>query len=275
MNENHLPLYGKEQACALRKREEYFKIEQRKKFSLILDHLGDCRRLVDIGCGWGQFLQWASRQVGEVWGVDESSDRMRDSQKVCPAAKLVLCRADKLDLPDDYFDAVSTTQMLHEIKLFGGEGELDKVLREIYRVLAPGGRYFLLDHRDAGDGFVTVRLPEEKISQLLEYEGKYNYYPAVHEECGDGRIRISKRGLQDFLTKTWSLKTDMEEMEMNETHNVFEQTEISQRLESAGFTIETWIPFSDIREDLKSAGGELITGEPWLRKFLLIAAGKI
>ncbi len=275
MNEKHTPLYGKDQADTLRRREEFFKIEQRKKFSLILDHLGLCRRLVDIGCGWGQFLQLASQQVAEVWGVDESPDRIRDTEKVCPMAKVVLCRADKLELLDGYFDAVTTTQMLHEVKLFGRRGELEAVLREIFRVLADGGRYFLLDHRDAGEGSITIRLPEEKIRQLSEYESKYKYYPAVHDDCGAGLIRISKRGLQDFLTKTWALNSDMEEMEMNETHNVFEQMEISRHLESAGFKIENWIPFSDIREDLKSAGGELVSGEPWLRKFLLIGAKKV
>ena len=126
------------------------------KYGLLLDHLGPCKRLLDIGSGWGQFLALAAERVEEVTAVDECPDRIEDIHKVCPKAKVVISRADHLDLPDEYFDAVVTSQMLHEVKLFGEEGELQRVLLGIHRVLAKGGRYLLLDHQDAGDGDVSV-----------------------------------------------------------------------------------------------------------------------
>lgn len=255
----------------LQERETFFKKENRLKFSLLLKNVGSCQRLVDIGCGWGQFLGMVQDHIPELWGVDESPDRIKDVHQTCPKTNVVICRADSLKLPDRYFDVAVTSQMLHEVKLFGEEGEVAVTLSEIRRILTDGGKYMLLDHRDAGEGEVVVRLPEEAMRQLEEFEGKFKYYPAIHERTGDDLVRISKRCLQDYLSKTWSFNSPMESMEMNETHNVFEKDETIQLIESSGFEVRSWETFSDIREDLKGAGGELVEGEGWERKFLLVA----
>lgn len=271
MNIHQKPLYKKDEAQFLWEREAFWKKDNEVKFSLLLKNIGLCQRLVDIGCGWGQFLSMAQDHVSEIWGVDESSDMLKDIKEICPKAKVVICRADKLDLPNQYFDVAVTSQMLHEVKLFGQESETEKVLHEIHRILVDGGKYFLLDHLDAGEGEVVVKLPEKKISQLMEFEHKFQYYPATHKSISDNRLRISKRCLQDFLTKDWSFNSPMESIEMNETHNVFKKVETIKLIESSGFSVCNWIPFSDIREDLKRVDGELLKGEAWFRKFLLIA----
>lgn len=265
------PLYKADEAKSLQDREGFIKKDSQLRFSLLLENLGPCRRLVDIGCGWGQFLGLAQNHVPELWGVDESPDRIEDVKRSCPKAKMVICRADKLALPDRYFDVAVTSQMLHEVKLFGEEGELAKVLLEIRRILVTGGRYLLLDHLDAGEGEVVARLPDEKMEQLAEFEQKFEFYPARHERVEANLVRMSRHSLQDFLTKTWSLNTPMESMEMNETHNVFQKKEAIGLMESSGFKVHEWIDFSDIRDELKAAGGDLVEGQVWNRKFLLIA----
>lgn len=265
------PLYDKARADSLREREAAPPPQDHEKFTLLLENLGRPRRLVDIGCGGGQFLRVASECTDELWGVDESPDRIKDAEQTCPKAKFVICRVEQLQLPDAYFDVAVTSQMLHEVKLFRTDAELQATLHQIHRILADGGRYFLLDHRDAGEGDVAVRLPREKTDQLLQFEQRFKYYKAKHQDVKDGVIKISRRHLQDFLTKTWALGSPMESMEMNETHNVFEQRETSRLVQTAGFAIDKWIDFSDIRQDLKLAGGELLTGRPWFRKFLLIS----
>jgi ubiquinone/menaquinone biosynthesis C-methylase UbiE len=271
MNTDHEPIYKKDEAKFLQEIEALAKRDNQLKFHLLLDIIGSCQRLVDIGCGWGQFLAMAEDYAAELWGVDESPDRVRNIKQACPRANVVICRADKLELPDRYFDVAVTSQVLHEVKLFGEEGQLQKTISEIRRILVDGGRYLLLDHLDAGEGEVMVRLPDEKIRQLQEFEDKFKYYPATHECTGDNRIRISKRCLQDFLSKTWSLNSPMESIEMNETHNVFDKKETIQLIESSGFAFHSWKAFSDIRKDLKEAKGELLEGEAWKRKFLLVA----
>jgi ubiquinone/menaquinone biosynthesis C-methylase UbiE len=268
---NYQPLYEQDEAKCLQEIEALARKDNQLKFSLLLENIGSCQRLVDIGCGWGQFLAMAQDNAAELWGVDESPDRVRNIKQACPKANVVICRADRLELPDRYFDVVVTSQMLHEVKLFGEESQLQGTLSEIRRILVDGGRYLLLDHLDAREGDVLVRFPDEKIRQLQEFEDKFKYYPATHERTGDNRIRMSKRCLQDFLSKTWSLNTPMESIEMNETHNVFEKERTIQLVESSGFAVSRWTAFSDIRNDLKEAGGELLEGEAWKRKFLLVA----
>ena len=34
---------------------------------------------------------------------------------------------------------------------------------------------------------MTVELPPETLAQLAEFEAKYAFYPASHEDLGDGR----------------------------------------------------------------------------------------
>ena len=269
MQQGRKPLYGKAEAECLEIRETMY--EDHIKYGLLLEHLGLCKRLVDIGAGWGQFLALAADRVEEVWAVDECPDRIKDIHKVCPKARVVICRADRLDLPDEYFDTVVTSQMLHEVKLFGEEGDLERTLSEIHRVLTKGGRYLLLDHQDAGEGEVVVHLPKEQLAKLAEFERKYQSYKATHAEAGDGNIRISRRCIQDFLSKDWSLGSTMEQMEMSETHNVFEEKETRELICSTGLKVKQWISFSDITIDLDRHGGKLIEGDPWCRKFLLVA----
>jgi ubiquinone/menaquinone biosynthesis C-methylase UbiE len=265
------PLYGRDEAEALAERERWFGRDNDEKIALLLDSIGPCRRLVDIGCGWGQFLQAASEVVPEVWGVDESLERLRDTREACPTARTAACRADELDLPDGHFDAVVTSQMLHEVKLFGRTGEMERGLGEIHRVLAPGGRYLLLDHADAGEGEVTVELPPEQHVRLRYFRERYVFQSVEYEPTGGSAVRLGRRVLQDFLTKQWSFGSAMEPMEMEETHNVFTREEVEALARSAGFTIRSWVPFAEVEADLRRAGGRFAEGESWLRKFLLVA----
>jgi len=265
------PLYDENAAEALRERERARKRQDREKFELLDANIPPCRRLVDIGCGWGQLLARVRGRVREPWGVDESPDRVRDVRQVCPEAKVVVCRAERLELPDGYFDVAVMSQMLHEVALFGEPGALETVLGEVCRVLAPGGRCLLLDHAHAGEGDVAVRLPERTLGRLAVFEEKYRYYDASHDDLGGGEVRIARRTLQDFLTKDWSLGTPMQSVEMNETHNVFRRAETLAALGAAGLSEAAWTPFQDIGGDLDRAGGEWLEGERWCRKFLCVA----
>jgi ubiquinone/menaquinone biosynthesis C-methylase UbiE len=267
-------LYGKAEADFLKERERSLDKRGLQKYDLMIKYCKDCNRLVDIGCGWGQFLNIASQYVDEVWGVDESLDRTGEIGEYCPQAKLVICRADNLDLPSEYFDIAVTSQMLHEVKLFGTRDELYRSLSEIRRILAAGGKYLLIDHLDAGDGIVDVFLPSEKVKILQEFESKFRYYRAKHNVMAGDIIRISKRTLQDFLSKDTFLNSPMESLEMNETHNVFTRREIEDCLAAVGMKIEDWIEFMDITNDLIEKDGRFISGKPWMRKFLCVAVRK-
>jgi len=99
--------------------------------------LAPARRALDLGCGSGPMLA-ALREagVGEVVGVDPSPYLLKVAAEAVPEARLLHGVAESLDLPDASVDAVSACFVLHELPARAA----DAALREVRRVLAPGGR---------------------------------------------------------------------------------------------------------------------------------------
>jgi ubiquinone/menaquinone biosynthesis C-methylase UbiE len=111
----------------------------------IVPSLGDVRRLLDVGCGPGQFTILAAERLpdAEVWGIDVAPTMIELARAhaagSAAAARLHFQVADvaRLPFPDAHFDAVlSTGSIKHWPDQAGG-------LREIHRVLVPGGRAFV------------------------------------------------------------------------------------------------------------------------------------
>ena len=118
--------------------------------TLAADFLGElrqARRLLDVGCGPGQFTVRAAEALpdAQVWGIDLAPTMIelaRRHASVSPAAaRLHFEVADvaHLPFPDAHFDAVlSSGSIKHWSDPLAG-------LREIHRVLAPGGRAFVIE----------------------------------------------------------------------------------------------------------------------------------
>jgi ubiquinone/menaquinone biosynthesis C-methylase UbiE len=92
------------------------------------------RRVLEVGPGRGETAEWIMRETGaEVVAVDQS-ERMVELTR----ARGVDARVgDVQDLPfeDASFDVVVAAWMLYHV------ADLDRGLREIVRVLRPGGRF--------------------------------------------------------------------------------------------------------------------------------------
>ncbi|MCD9144043.1 DUF4178 domain-containing protein [Streptomyces albireticuli] len=110
-------------------------------------------RLLDLACGTGRHAVPLAGAGYRVTGADLSADYLGQARRRAAAAgrDVAFVRADMRDLgafPDGSFDAVTN---LHTSFGFFHDGAEDmRVLHEVRRVLAPGGR-FLLDvvNRDA------------------------------------------------------------------------------------------------------------------------------
>ncbi len=113
----------------------------------LLSELGTARRVLDAGCGPGQFTIVVAERLpdAEVWGIDVAPimiELARAHARESPAAaRLHFQEADvgALPFPDAHFDAVlSTGSIKHWPDPVAG-------LRELHRVLAPGGRAFVAE----------------------------------------------------------------------------------------------------------------------------------
>ena len=266
--------YHGELADFARKRE-WGGIGQRIKLDIILENLGDCDRLLDIGCGSGPILHPISKRISKTFGIDESLDRLLDAKGNCSNSGLSIAKADKLPFLDKVFDVVLTSQMLHEVKLFGSPPDLISTLFEIRRVLKPKGRYFLLDHLDPGEGEVEIKIAKVNIPLLEEFRDKFEYHPVHLKWLGSDTLLISRRDLQDFVTKTWSLNSPMEKMEMTESHTTFSEEELRELIKETDLVWEDLITFHSIEIDLNSHHITLLKENHWNRKFLLIASRPI
>lgn len=129
------------------------KLRERDRILDLADLEGD-EVLLDLGCGRGLLLVEAAKRLpgGEAVGVDRWT--AKDLSANTPAGALHNARlegvtvhvetGDARELPfeDETFDAVVSSYVLHNIP---GAGDRRRAVREIDRVLKPGGRLVLVD----------------------------------------------------------------------------------------------------------------------------------
>lgn len=120
--------------------------------------IGQRDQVLDIGCGHGRGLSALAARApkGRVVGVDPSGlmvdiARKRNRRLVkAGRVKVVVGGADKLPFADGAFD---TALCVHVVYFWPG---LDRPLKEIARVLKPGGRLALLFRTSADEAAVQA-----------------------------------------------------------------------------------------------------------------------
>ena len=117
-----------------------------KRFAVRLAALKPNERLLDLAGGSGDLVMLFSKSIGaqgELWLTDINAsmlkvgrDRLLDAGVLCPA---LLCDAEKLPFPSNYFDVVTCAFGLRNMT------HKDRALTEMQRVLRPGGRVMVLE----------------------------------------------------------------------------------------------------------------------------------
>ena len=99
------------------------------------------RKILDAGCGAGGNLKFLERYSnGEaVTGIDVSADALHFC-RLAGAASLAQASATGLPFPSSHFDVVTSFDVLVQIP---GEGADLQAMREMFRVLKPGGIAFV------------------------------------------------------------------------------------------------------------------------------------
>ena len=103
--------------------------------------IGAETKVLDLCCGSGQATEYLVKSSQDVIGLDISPVSLQRAQRNVPQAKYVEALAEEIPFPDAEFDLVHTSVAMHEMK----PAVLQQILKEVYRVLKPGGVFALVD----------------------------------------------------------------------------------------------------------------------------------
>jgi SAM-dependent methyltransferase len=112
---------------------------------LLKGRFDSSRRVLDAGCGEGRNLQHLMMRGCECFGIDRTPDAIAGIRALAasvaphlPPGNFVTGEIDDLPWPDAAFDSVICSAVLHFAR---DEAHFDRMVREMWRVLAPGGLF--------------------------------------------------------------------------------------------------------------------------------------
>jgi ubiquinone/menaquinone biosynthesis C-methylase UbiE len=152
--------------------------------------------LLDLGCGFGEFAEAFKETKFDV-GLDLSERDLEVAKGLNLYSELHLADARKLPFEDETFGSIISVSVLEHIT------EVDKVFKEAYRVLRPGGKLLITVETD-------------------EVDGNGIYRPLLK--------RIGLKGMSDFLNDVYNGVFHRE--------TLLTKAEWRSRVVDAGFVIE-------------------------------------
>jgi SAM-dependent methyltransferase len=164
--------------------------------------------VLEVGCGAAQCGTWVARQGARVVATDLSAGQLRHAVRV-PGLSLVQCDAQALPFADGTFDVAFSA--------YGAVpfvADSARVMREVARVLRPGGRWvFSTSHPirwafpdDPGPGGLSVKhsyFSREPYTEQAEDGGLG--YAEHHRTVGDRvrELRAADLVLDDLVEPEW------------------------------------------------------------------------
>ncbi|MEA3281121.1 MAG: class I SAM-dependent methyltransferase [Euryarchaeota archaeon] len=139
--------------------------ENLRRLTISKMNLKHGQKVLDVCCGTGTLCAMIAEVVGgdgEVVGVDLSENMLKKAEnKSGDTIQFCYANAEKIPYADGYFDRASVTFGLHEMP----HSVRMNVLREMRRMLKPGGRITVLDYSYPKR---TLAMPLFKVWMLVE-----------------------------------------------------------------------------------------------------------
>ena len=172
-------------------------------------------RVLDLACGGGRHAAELERAGARVTGLDLSPAMLHRARHRSRAA---LVRGDMRALP---FQAASFTLVVNLFTSFGyfrSDAEHGEVVRQVARVLAPGGR-FVLDYLNAEQVRRSLRRDSEEISD------------------GDAGARVRRRFSEEGRYVVKEIELRAENRSFQERVRLFSAVELEALLRAGGLAV--------------------------------------
>ena len=166
--------------------------QQEAIFRSVLDtaQIEPGERLLDVGCGTGKLALMAARRItaaagGEVHGLDATAGMIERARRRTGNAltniQFHLGVAERLPFADHDFDIVTSTLLFHHLP----DDLQHEALREVARVLRPGGRLVLADYAQ----------PHGVWGYVASLPHRFNFYEYVRPQLHGSLERLLRKYL--------------------------------------------------------------------------------
>ncbi len=144
-------------------------------------------KVLDVGCGSGNLTLTAKRYTGaagSAYGIDASPEMIDVARKKAQssglAATFELGLIEKLPYPDATFDIVISRLVIHHLP-----GDLKRRgFAEIFRVLKPGGRLFLVDFNPPANPILKYVVTALVGHRMMQASSNIESIPPLLTEAG-------------------------------------------------------------------------------------------
>ncbi len=168
--------------------------------TLIADALAGCNSVLDIGCGGGKTADTIQQQgIDDVWALDPCPYLLKQAATRHPRIKFIQGAGENIPFQEARFDGVSLCYVLHEIP----PRYVEEVIREVKRVLKPGGSFVIVEPSPV-HYFGTYR-------QLLRRFGLKGLY-----------FKLLAQNINEPFLESWH-KTDLKSMLVSQGFQVVQE----------------------------------------------------
>jgi SAM-dependent methyltransferase len=116
------------------------RIRWTRRVKMLTSHLHHKQSVLELGCGTGYFTRELAVTGAHITAIDISPELLEVARQDCFSENIrfEIQNAYAMTFPDETFDSVVGSSVLHHL-------EIDAALREIQRVLKPGGSIYFTE----------------------------------------------------------------------------------------------------------------------------------